>query len=201
MFRSAFRPLSSFPCPRSARSVRLLHRVTTDFIAHDARGDLVTRKVPVIVGDSGETYMLIEQEVGCALRAASPFISASAASAEYRYKLTFFPRFSTLWIWYVVSVRESYSAQPYQFIFIARINELSPSLCLKPNSAIDRVEYKPCNFVHWRKDAPSTSRWNTRCNICGERKRHWTEPGKRTRPAEGYVISKLVSPTAMSGIV
>lgn len=89
MFRSAFRPLSSFPYPRSARSVRLLHHVITDFITYNARGNLVTRKVPVIVGDPGETYVLIEQEVGSALRAATPFMSASAASAEYRCKLTF----------------------------------------------------------------------------------------------------------------
>ena len=34
--------------------------------------------------------VLIEQGVGSALRAASPFISASAASAEDRCKLTFF---------------------------------------------------------------------------------------------------------------
>ena len=46
--------------------------------------------MPVIVGDPGEAYVLIEQEVGSALRAASPFMSASAASAEYRCKLTFF---------------------------------------------------------------------------------------------------------------
>jgi hypothetical protein len=28
-------------------------------------------------------------------------------------------------------------------------------------------------------------------NFCGERKRYWTEPGRRTRPAEGYVMSRL----------
>ncbi|KAJ5264993.1 hypothetical protein N7505_007786, partial [Penicillium chrysogenum] len=89
-FRCVVRPLSSFPCPRRARSARLLHHVTTDFITHDGRGNQVTRKVPVIVGDPGEAYVLIEQEVGSALRAASPFMSASAASAEYRCKLTFF---------------------------------------------------------------------------------------------------------------
>lgn len=54
------------------------------------RGTLVTRKVPIIVGDPGETYVLIEPGVGSALRAASPFTSASAASAEDRCKLTFF---------------------------------------------------------------------------------------------------------------
>jgi hypothetical protein len=46
--------------------------------------------VPVIIGEPGETYVLIETEVGSAFRAASPFISASAASAKDRCKLTFF---------------------------------------------------------------------------------------------------------------
>lgn len=54
------------------------------------RGNLVTRKVAVIVGEPGETYVLIEPGVGSALRAASPFTSASPASAEDTCKLTFF---------------------------------------------------------------------------------------------------------------
>ncbi|KAJ5516109.1 hypothetical protein N7527_007669 [Penicillium freii] len=82
MFRSAFRPLSSFP--RRACNTRLLHLVTTDFINYNTSGNLVTRKVPVMIGDPGETYMLIEQEVGSALCA------TTAANVEYRYKLTFF---------------------------------------------------------------------------------------------------------------
>ncbi|KAJ5535391.1 hypothetical protein N7527_001645 [Penicillium freii] len=90
MFRSAFRPLSSFPWPRSARTARYFHHVTTDFITRDARGNVVTRKVPIIIGNPGEAYILIEREVGSALRAASPFISTSTASAEDRCKLTFF---------------------------------------------------------------------------------------------------------------
>ncbi|KAL2862695.1 uncharacterized protein BJX67DRAFT_375118 [Aspergillus lucknowensis] len=69
---------------------RYFHQVTTDFIAHDMRGNLVTRRVPVIVGDPGETYVLIEPGLGSALRAASPFTSASAACAEDRCKLTYF---------------------------------------------------------------------------------------------------------------
>ncbi|KAJ5232069.1 hypothetical protein N7468_005025 [Penicillium chermesinum] len=90
MFRCAFRPFSPFPRTSIASTARYFHRVTTDFIAHDVRGTLVTRKVPIIVGDPGETYVLIEPGVGNALRAASPFTSASAASAEDRCKLTFF---------------------------------------------------------------------------------------------------------------
>ncbi|KAJ5245570.1 hypothetical protein N7489_005666 [Penicillium chrysogenum] len=90
MFRSAFRPFSSLRCARSALTARYFHHVTTDFTTHDARGNLVTRKVPIVIGNPGETYVLIEQEVGSALRAASPFISTSVASAEDRCKLTFF---------------------------------------------------------------------------------------------------------------
>lgn len=90
MFRSTFRPFSSLRCTRSARTARYFHRVITDFITHDTKGNLVTRKVPIIIGNPGETYVLIEQGVGSALRAASPFISTSAASAEDRCKLTFF---------------------------------------------------------------------------------------------------------------
>ncbi|CAG8217649.1 unnamed protein product [Penicillium salamii] len=90
MFRSSFPPFSSLRSTRSARTARYFHRVATDFVTHDAGGNLVTRKVPVIIGNPGETYVLIEQGVGSALRAASPFTLASAASAEDRCKLTFF---------------------------------------------------------------------------------------------------------------
>jgi hypothetical protein len=90
MFRTAFWPFSSLRYTRSARTARYFHQVTTDFITYDARGNLVTRKVPIIVGNPEETYFLIEQGVGSALRAASPLISASVASAEDRCKLTFF---------------------------------------------------------------------------------------------------------------
>jgi hypothetical protein len=60
-----------------ARSARLLYYIITDFITYNTRGNLVTRKVPVVIGDPGETFVLIEQEVGSALRAASPFMLVS----------------------------------------------------------------------------------------------------------------------------
>lgn len=90
MFRSAFRPFSSLHCTRSARTARYFHHVTTDFITHDIGGNLVTKKVPIIISNPGETCVLIERGVGSALRAASPFVSTSAASAKDRCKLTFF---------------------------------------------------------------------------------------------------------------
>ena len=94
MLRCA-RPFSSLHNIKSARIrssyiARYFHRVTTDFITYDATGSLATRKVPMIIGNPGETYVLIDPGVGTALRAASPFTSASAASAEGRCKITFF---------------------------------------------------------------------------------------------------------------
>lgn len=95
MFRCALWPFSPFPRTSAARTARYFHRVTTDFVAHDVRGNLVTKKVLVIVGNPGETYVLIEPGVGNAFRAAalhtaSPSVSASAACADDRCKLTFF---------------------------------------------------------------------------------------------------------------
>lgn len=90
MFRGAFWPLSSLHSTRSLRTARYFHQVTTYFVTHDARGNLVTRKVPIIIGNPGETYVLIETGIGSALRAASPFTFPSVASAEDRCKLTFF---------------------------------------------------------------------------------------------------------------
>lgn len=92
MFRSASRPFSSLYSTKGVRAstARYFHRVTTDFISHDMRGNLVVRKVPIIIGNPGETYVLIDPGVGSALCAANPVESASAASIEDRCKLTFF---------------------------------------------------------------------------------------------------------------
>lgn len=88
MFRSASRSFLS--CTRNLRTARNFHRATADFIDHDASGNLASRKVPVIIGNPGQAYVLIETWVGNALRAASPFASPSAAIAEDRCKVTFF---------------------------------------------------------------------------------------------------------------
>lgn len=53
------------------------------------KGKLITSKVPVIIGNTGETYVLVDPRVGTALRAASPVMCASAASAEARRKRRF----------------------------------------------------------------------------------------------------------------
>ncbi|KAJ5731811.1 uncharacterized protein N7483_006319 [Penicillium malachiteum] len=90
MFRRAsprFTPLRGLKGPRFAR---YFHLITTNFIDFDSRGNLASRKVSMIVGNPGETYVLIDPEVGTTIRAASPFASHSAAGAERSCKLTFF---------------------------------------------------------------------------------------------------------------
>ncbi|KAL2795303.1 hypothetical protein BJX66DRAFT_171585 [Aspergillus keveii] len=90
MFFAASRCFPSLYRTRSAWSSRYFHRVTTDSVHHDANGNLVTRKVPGIVGFPGEAYVLIDPEVGVALHAGSPLASTSAASADDKCQLTFF---------------------------------------------------------------------------------------------------------------
>ncbi|KAJ5921443.1 hypothetical protein N7466_009769 [Penicillium verhagenii] len=90
MFRSAFRPIPPLRYTKTPCFARNFYWVTTDFIAHDERGNPVTRKVPIIIGDPEQNYVLIEQEVGSALRAASSLMSASAAISGDSCKLTFF---------------------------------------------------------------------------------------------------------------
>lgn len=89
MFRSAFRPFVPFQSTTSAHVARYFHQIVTDFVTHDTGGNLVTKKVPIIIGNPGEAYVLIEQDVGNTLRAASPPTSALTASAD-RCKITFF---------------------------------------------------------------------------------------------------------------
>lgn len=152
MFCSASRSFSSLYSTGSACSVRFFHRVTTDFINYDARGDLVVRKVPIIIGNPGEAYILIDPGVGSALRAASLFTSASAIRAEDRCSLTFFHN-SRHFGFGKLSVCESPIRRVLTSLFFnARTIELSPSLCPKPNPSPNRVRYEPCNFVlEWEK--------------------------------------------------
>lgn len=84
MFRSAFRPFPPFQSTRSARGARYFHEIVTDFVTRDAGGNLVTRKVPIVIGNPGEAYVMIDPAIGNALRAASPLTSACIASAENR---------------------------------------------------------------------------------------------------------------------
>ncbi|PTU24567.1 hypothetical protein P175DRAFT_0506195 [Aspergillus ochraceoroseus IBT 24754] len=60
MFGFASQSFSFLSGTRSPRTARYFHRVSADFINYDTRGNPVARKVPVIVGNPGETYVLIE---------------------------------------------------------------------------------------------------------------------------------------------
>ncbi|KAJ5577509.1 uncharacterized protein N7459_006473 [Penicillium hispanicum] len=91
MFRCAIRPFVSLPSPGRAAPARYFHRVTGDFLSHDTRGNPVSTKVPVIIGDPGETYVLIDPEIGRALRAGILLSDSTlATSVEDRCRLTFF---------------------------------------------------------------------------------------------------------------
>ncbi|PWY81549.1 hypothetical protein BO94DRAFT_145057 [Aspergillus sclerotioniger CBS 115572] len=92
MFHCVYRASTALYRTRRIPSARYFHRVTADFSNYDLKGNLITEKVPVIVGNPGETYVLIDPEVGSALRAAASQlqVSAPAASIQERYKLTFF---------------------------------------------------------------------------------------------------------------
>ena len=92
MFRSASRLFSPLYSTKGVRTSTAwyFHPATTDFISHVTRGNLVVRKMPIIIGNPGETYVLIDPGVGSALCAASPIASASAASIEDKCELTFF---------------------------------------------------------------------------------------------------------------
>ena len=152
MFRSASRPVCSLCRTKGIRASteRYFHRVTTDFISHDMRGNLVARKVPIIIGNPGETYVLIDPAVGSALHAASPVASASATSIEDRCKLTFFhdsKHFGFGKVSPCQCVGVCTAGVNCPFVFNARIIELSPYTRPRPNASPNRFKYKPCNFI------------------------------------------------------
>ncbi|PGH26498.1 hypothetical protein AJ80_01812 [Polytolypa hystricis UAMH7299] len=89
MLRCAPRSFASPYSTRRVATARYLHRVTADFLNYDAGGNPVSTNVPIIVGNPGETYVLIYPEV--ALHAGSLLhASTSAISVKHRCKLTFF---------------------------------------------------------------------------------------------------------------
>lgn len=92
MFRRIYQPSPSLYRARRFPLARQFHRATAESSNYDSRGNLVTEKVPVIIGDPGEAYVLVYPEVGRALRAAAsqPHVSAVAPGIEERCKLTFF---------------------------------------------------------------------------------------------------------------
>lgn len=92
MFR--FTAYSFVPLSRTRKltAVRYLHRATGDFVNYDPKGSLSSTKVRILLGDPGETFVLIYPEIGHALHAGSLIhtCSTSATRAEDRCKLTFF---------------------------------------------------------------------------------------------------------------
>ncbi|KAK2746005.1 hypothetical protein FQN55_005827 [Onygenales sp. PD_40] len=76
-------------------TARYLHQVTGTFINPDAKGCPVSTKVPIVVGDPGEAYVLIETDIGRAFHAASlrhaeSTASLSSQALEDTCKVTFF---------------------------------------------------------------------------------------------------------------
>ncbi|KAJ5724391.1 hypothetical protein N7493_006119 [Penicillium malachiteum] len=92
MFRCASPRFPFLNGLKSPRFMRYFHRVTAKFIDYDSSRNLVPKKVPIIVGNPGETYVLIDPGVGTAIRAVSlsNFASPSADGAGDRCQLTFF---------------------------------------------------------------------------------------------------------------
>ncbi|OQE18556.1 hypothetical protein PENFLA_c021G07383 [Penicillium flavigenum] len=84
MFRNAARPPSRHLVAQGSRT-RHFHRITTDFITQDTTGNLVCKKVPVIIGSPGEAYVLTSPAVGETFRDAS-----STAATQDRCKLSYF---------------------------------------------------------------------------------------------------------------
>ncbi|RAK83819.1 hypothetical protein BO79DRAFT_276597 [Aspergillus costaricaensis CBS 115574] len=91
-YRAAYRFPTTLHRTRRSPPARYLHQVTADFQNYDSKGNLVTKRVPVIAGDPGETYLLVYPEVGSAFRAAAKkeHISAPVADVIPTCKLMFF---------------------------------------------------------------------------------------------------------------
>ena len=86
MFRCAPR---LFTFSRRAATARYFHRVTADFINCDVKGKPVSTKVPIVIGNPGESYVQIDPEIGWAFHAGSLHNSPSATNVEGRCRLTF----------------------------------------------------------------------------------------------------------------
>ncbi|KAJ5963423.1 uncharacterized protein N7479_003299 [Penicillium vulpinum] len=84
MCRNAARPLSRYFVTQGSQT-RHFHQITTDFITQDRTGKLVSKKVPVVLGNPGQAYVLIPPPVGEAFRDAS-----STAATQDRCRVSFF---------------------------------------------------------------------------------------------------------------
>jgi hypothetical protein len=95
MLRWVPRPLAPPFSSRRPAGARCLHQVRGNFIDDDAKGPLVSTKVPIVLGDPGQTFVLVMPDIGRALYAASLHHAKSTTSGgskptEDRCKVTFF---------------------------------------------------------------------------------------------------------------
>lgn len=92
MFRRLCQPSASLYRARRIPLARQFHEATADFLNYDTRGNLITEKIPIIIGDPGQTYIMVYPEVGNAIRAAADQsrISTPAGIVGDICKLTFF---------------------------------------------------------------------------------------------------------------
>ncbi|KAJ5097241.1 hypothetical protein N7456_007962 [Penicillium angulare] len=99
MLRLASRVSPRFHGPKGPHiTTRSLFQMKTTFTNYDSSGNLITKKIPITIGNIEETFVLIKPDIGYELNAASPDSTTSLLSssltdtAEERYtcKLTFF---------------------------------------------------------------------------------------------------------------
>lgn len=74
---------------------RHFHQATGDFTSYDVKGVPTTTKVPIIVGEPGQTYVLVPTDIGRAFHTASlelnePTRGISAEATDETCKATFF---------------------------------------------------------------------------------------------------------------
>lgn len=74
---------------------RHFHQVTGDFTNYDVKGVPTTAKVPIIVGEPGQTYVLVPTDIGRAFHTASlelnePTTGLSTGATDETCKATFF---------------------------------------------------------------------------------------------------------------
>lgn len=65
MFRRLCQPSASLYRARRIPLARQFHEVTADFLNyHHTRGNLITEKIPIVIGDPGQSYIMVYPKVG-----------------------------------------------------------------------------------------------------------------------------------------
>lgn len=160
MFRIASRPFASRHGTRGALATRLFHRITTDFVTHDTKGNQVTEKVPAVICNPGESYVMIEPRVGNALRAASPSTASSPGPAGDKCKLKFFHDSRHFASGKLTSC-EIFIAEANNWFNPRRLRLSTPSRPSRDASP-NRARFQSCNSVFERRyarDSPRRNSW------------------------------------------